>query len=125
MKRNVLVLGVVAAVLTGSGCGRTQRVEYSVPILMNSLKDKDPNMRYWAAESLGHFGREAKSAVPALVEALKDEDKMVRMGAAYALAEIGLEAKDALLPLREATKDPEKSVRDAAAYAARKVRGQR
>jgi vesicle coat complex subunit len=122
MKRDIVL---AASVVVFLGCGKTETVEYTVPTLTKSLMDKDPNMRYWAAESLGHFGRKAKAAVPALVEALHDEDTNVRMGAAYALAEIAVEAKDALPPLRQATKDPEKAVRAAAAYAVRKVQGRR
>jgi HEAT repeat protein len=105
-----------------SGCSGSGKVDYTVPGLVKTLKgDKDPNMRYWAAESLGHFGREAKPAVPDLAEALKDQDKMVRMGAAYALAEIGPDASDALAPLQVALQDPEKEVREAAVYALKHV----
>jgi HEAT repeat protein len=122
MKRYI-VLGAVATLLIG--CSDIRRVDYSVSTLMATLQDKDPNMRYWAVQSLGHFGREAKPAVPALIDALRDEETMVRMGAAYALAEIGAEAKVALPSLREATKDRENAVRKAAAYAIKKLQGRR
>lgn len=105
------------------GCSRSGKGDYTIPGLVKTLKkDKDPNMRYWAAESLGHYQHEAKSAVPALAEALKDEDKNVRMGAAYALAEIGAEAGEAVPALQEAMRDSEKQVRDAAEYALKRIR---
>ena len=104
----------------GTGCRDPRRVEHSVPSLVTTLKeDKDPNMRYWAAESLGKFGPEARSAVPELIAALKDENKMVRLGAAYALGAIG--STDAVAALQEAGKDPEKEVRDAAATALKQI----
>jgi HEAT repeat protein len=111
---------LVALLPAAGGCRNPRQVDYSVPALIKTLKeDKDPNMRYWAAESLGKFGPEAQSAVPELIEALKDETKMVRMGAATALGEIG--STDASAALREATKDPEKEVRDAAAFALKQI----
>jgi len=113
---------ILVAVLMG--CNRSENVEYSVPGLVTTLKEsKDPNLRYWAAESLGRLGHQARPAVPALAEALKDEDKNVRMGAAYALAELGPDARDALHALQAAARDPEKQVRDAAAYALKRGRG--
>ena len=112
---------LVMAALTAGGCGDSRRIDYSVPTLVKSLKDEDPNMRYWAAKSLGSFGPHAKSAVPDLVEALKDEHKLVRMGAAYALAEMGASATEALPLLREAARDPVQEVRDAASYAAERI----
>lgn len=114
MKRIILVGLMVLLV----GCGKKA---YSVPSLLETLKDKDPNMRYYAAKELGHFGAQAKDAVPALTEALKDEEKIVRMGAAYALAEIGPDARTALPALEEASKDREESVSKAAAYALKQL----
>jgi hypothetical protein len=114
-------MAVVAALAVCAGCGTVRRVDHSVEKLAATLKDSDPNMRYWAAESLGHFGPEAKSAVPDLAATLNDDSKMVRMGAAYALAEIGPAAEPARGALIAASKDPEKEVRDAASYALRRI----
>jgi HEAT repeat protein len=115
-----LVLVVCLAPVT-VGCGNPRKVEHSVPSLVKTLKeDQNPDMRYWAAESLGKFGPEAQPAVPDLIAALKDESKMVRMGVAYALGEIG--SADAVPALQEAGKDPEKEVRDAAAHSLKQIR---
>jgi HEAT repeat protein len=118
MRRSAL--GLFAVVILG--CGGPGRVEYSVPSLVKALKDKDPDMRYWAVQSLGHLGHMAKPAVPALIEALHDENEMVRMGAAYALAELGPDATDAVPTLQSALRDPEKQVRDAATYALKRLK---
>ena len=120
-RRANLVLVLLAFQIAAPGCRDSRRVEHSVPSLVTTLKeDKDPNMRYWAAESLGKFGPEAQAAVPDLIAALKDESKMVRMGAAYALGEIG--STDAVPALQEAAKDSETEVRDAAATATKQIR---
>jgi HEAT repeat protein len=113
--RSTILVGLVILM---AGCGKK---EYSVPSLLDTLKDKDPKMRYYAAKELGHFGAQAKDAVPALTATLKDEDKTVRMGAAYALAEIGPDARTAIPALGEASKDQEESVRKAAAYALKRL----
>jgi HEAT repeat protein len=116
-----LLLACAPAIL--AGCQDARKVDYSVPTLCKTLReDKDPNMRYWAAQSLGQFGPAAKAAVPELIAALKDEDKMVRMGAGYALAEIGPAAADAVPALQEAAKGPEKEVRAGAEYALKQIR---
>jgi HEAT repeat protein len=118
------VLMVMACALVGA-CSKDKKEDYSVPGLIETLKHKDPNMRYHAAKSLGKLGAQAKEAVPALVEALRDSDKMVRMGAAYALAGIGPTAAPALPALKESIKDPEKEVREAAAYALKQIQARK
>jgi len=117
----LLVVGCVPALLTG--CSNPRKIDYSVASLRETLRNhKDPNMRYWAAQSLGKFGEKAGEAVPDLIDALRDEDKMVRMGAGYALGELGAAAGDAVPALQEASKDPEQEVRDAAASALKQIR---
>jgi HEAT repeat protein len=117
---NLILALLVTFLSAAAGCGNARRIEHSVPSLVKTLKeDKDPNMRYWAANSLGKFGPEAQAAVPDLVAVLKDENKIVRMGAAYALGEIG--STEAVSSLREAGKDSEKEVRDAANTALKRI----
>ncbi len=103
------------------GCGKGKK-EYSVPELLEKLKDTNPETRYWAARELGHHRTEAEGIVPALTEALKDQDKTVRIGSAYALAELGPEAKAAVPALQQALKDSDSGVRKGAAYALQQIR---
>jgi len=114
-------LMVICLIVLLAGCGKKDQTDYSVPGLIGQLKDKDPDMRYSAARSLGRYGAEAKPAIPALVEALKDESPMVRMGAAYGLGDIGPDAKDAVPALKQALKDRDKKVIEAAAYALKRI----
>jgi HEAT repeat protein len=60
--------------------------------LIGSLKDQDPEIRYWAADALGKIG--SASAVPALIAALRDPLDAVRMSACVALGD--LKAREAL-----------------------------
>jgi hypothetical protein len=54
---------VLALALMGAGCG-TEKKQYTVPELVQTLKDADPDMRYWAARELGKTtGPDAKVAV--------------------------------------------------------------
>jgi HEAT repeat protein len=112
---------VFLALLAGACSRGVQRIDYSVEKLTSTLKDKDPNMRYWAAESLGRYGPKAHVAVPNLIEALKDENHMVRMGAAYALGEMGSAAESARPELQEVAKDSDTSVRQAATHALKQI----
>jgi HEAT repeat protein len=112
---------VVLTVLLAGLPGCRRKLDYSVPSLVKILKqDKDPNMRYYAAESLGRFGPAGLAAVPDLIAALKDESQMVRMGVAYALGELG--SPEAVPALQEASKDPANEVRVAAVTALQQIR---
>ena len=103
--------------------------------LGRALKDKNLNVRYYAAQALGKMGPAAAPAVPDLVAALdthpsREPDlegppryyKDARSVAAEALAAIGPAASAALPKLREvAAKDDEPEVRDAAREALKKI----
>jgi HEAT repeat protein len=125
VRKSLLLALIASSGVASTGCKDSRKIDYSVPTLVKSLKDPDPNTRYYAAKSLGGFGAQANSAVPDLIETLKDDDPMVRMGAAYALAEIGPAAADAKPALEQAVKDPDAKVRDAASYTLRRLQGQR
>jgi HEAT repeat protein len=56
--------------------------------LIDSLKDKDAEVRDRAAWWLGERRRKARKAVPALIELLKDESPDVRSSAAEAFKKI-------------------------------------
>jgi vesicle coat complex subunit len=59
-----------------------------IPALIESLKDKDGDVRRSAALGLGNFGDKAKEAIPALQALQKDHDVRVRESAALALSRI-------------------------------------
>lgn len=116
MRTPILVcLAVLAA-----GCGSKKR-DYSVPAMIKSLTDKDPEVRSTAATVLGKYGPQAREAVPALIAALRDDDKHVRKATVYALAKIGRDARDAIPTLKETLRDKEPKVREAAAYALKEI----
>src|SRR6516164_3331347 len=59
-----------------------------VPALIESLKDKQGDVRWSAAIGLGYFGDQAREAIPALQEAQSDGDARVREAARVALSRI-------------------------------------
>jgi HEAT repeat protein len=59
-----------------------------VPALIETLKDKDGDLRWSAAIGLGYFGEQAKDAIPALQAAQSDRDARVREAAGVALSRI-------------------------------------
>jgi HEAT repeat protein len=87
-----------------------------IPRLTAVLKDRNPELRRTAAQSLGKIAR--KEAVPALVEALRDPDAGVRRHAAWALGMIGADALGPdRSPLAALLFDADPGVREAAATA--------
>jgi HEAT repeat protein len=73
-----------------------------VPIAREALRDKDSEMREWAADCLAGIGPSAKSSLPNLRVALKDPNVFVRFAAARALLQIGGAADEAKVTLDEA-----------------------
>jgi hypothetical protein len=59
-----------------------------VPALIESLKDKQGDIRWSAAIGLGSFGEQARDAIPALRAAQRDRDARVREAARTALSRI-------------------------------------
>jgi HEAT repeat protein len=59
--------------------------EIMIPALVAALKDSNREVACYAAEALGGFGPQAKSAVPELLEALKRRDGRLREAAGKAL----------------------------------------
>src|SRR5206468_7921557 len=88
----------------------------AIPVLVQLLKDDDPEIRMmvlWAIESIGsRLGPAArKEAAPALVEALKDEDDRVRLLAAWALRNVSPENTEAVPVLIETLNDKQNPYR--------------
>ena len=77
-----------------------------VPPLALMLKDRDAEVRWLAAFSLGALGPGARQAAPALAEALQDDAWVVRREAALALGCIGPDAQSAIPALKEALENP-------------------
>jgi HEAT repeat protein len=90
----------------------------AVPALSDALKDRDEDVRHWAAEALGRIGA---VAVPVLIDALKDNDKSLRLEAATALGNIGPEARSTAPALADVLKDQDKKVGVRAAEALGKI----
>ena len=59
-----------------------------VPALIESLQDKEGDVRWSAAIGLGYFGQQANDAIPALQAAQRDRDARVREAAGVALSRI-------------------------------------
>lgn len=93
----------------------------AVPSHIEALKDRDPNTRRRAANSLGILGPHAAGAVPALIETLKDKTDLVRSAAVKALGKIGPKARAAIPALTETLHDEEPTVRAAAADALKRI----
>ena len=65
----------------------SEGVKDAVPTLIQTLQDKNPEVRVRAASALVQIGtpgalKALKAAVPALIQALQDRDKDVRANAA-------------------------------------------
>jgi HEAT repeat protein len=94
-----------------------QRHTEAIPALVETLAEKDNEIRYPAVAALGWFAQDLKDPpkqlIPALIRALSDPDQTCREGAASALASLGkpavpavlelLQGKDAALQARAAT----------------------
>src|SRR5580765_7212024 len=63
----------------------------TVKQLIGLLKSTDARVRWWAAQTLGEAGIEAKPAVTALAATLKDTIPAVKVAAAKTLAGLGPE----------------------------------
>lgn len=82
-----------------------------VPALSEALKDSEAVVREAAAEALGKFGGQARTAAPSLIAVLDDKETTVRRAALAALALIGADAKEVLPKLKPAFKDADPEIR--------------
>jgi HEAT repeat protein len=85
--------------------------EAAIPVLVELLRDRDPEIAKNALAALGPIGSWAIQAIPVLTEALQDESKAMRIRAARFLGELGPEARVALPALRRALQDTDLDVR--------------
>jgi hypothetical protein len=63
----------------------------AVHVLMDLLQDEHADVRWFAAQVLGEYGREGANAIPSLREMLNDKEKFVRAHAASALQKIEID----------------------------------
>jgi len=98
--------------LTGSG----PAIRFAIPTLLLALRDRDDQVRQWAA-SLLRQARPDAACVPALIEALVDREADIRLEIVAALGAVGRPARPALPALRDALRDPDGRVRARAALA--------
>jgi HEAT repeat protein len=118
------VLFVLAFGFVGCTKAQDKKVVYkgkTVEQWIADLKDKDWNVRFWAAEALGDIGPKAEKAVPALIQAFNDKESMVRQYAAIALGKIGPKAAKAVPALSQASMDKHLLIRQFAREAIEKI----
>ncbi|MCP3917456.1 MAG: hypothetical protein GY711_18075 [bacterium] len=77
--------GALAAALFGTTCLDTNDLAPLLPRVLELLKHDDPNVRWRAAEAMGHFPDACSELEEALRAALTDESSHVRVRAAVAL----------------------------------------
>lgn len=112
------IVQIYAAYAMGQLGARTDRY---LPLLIDCLKDSDPEARGDAAYALSRIGPSAAKSVPHLVKALSDKQRNVRSAAAEALGAMGDKAKRAVPALRRACGDESSYVRISAAKAIGKI----
>jgi HEAT repeat protein len=104
-------IGLVVLLPLGSFAGQQQKMGgKTVDEWLKQLDDKDAKKQAEAAQFLGDFGADAKTAAKPLAALLKHDDKNLRLQAATALSRIGPQAKEAIPNLLAAIKDKEPEV---------------
>ncbi|MHC4536803.1 MAG: HEAT repeat domain-containing protein, partial [Planctomycetota bacterium] len=61
----------------------------AIPQLINTMQDKRPSVRWWAAIGLGNMNSDAEAAKTVLQKALQDKSASVRIAAARAFCRMG------------------------------------
>jgi hypothetical protein len=82
------------------GSTNVERQAMLVPVLIDLLKDPEPDIRAMAANALGQLQAAPTLAIPALISVLDDPQLFPRYNAATALGSFGLAATNALPALR-------------------------
>jgi hypothetical protein len=93
----------------------------AVPVLVQCLKDADPDVAVAAAQALGNLNVEPGVAVPALSDSLQAPRRWLRVAAANSLAEFGQQARPAVPSLVKALSDPDIHVRGRATNALERI----
>ncbi len=93
----------------------------AVPVLVQCLEDRDPQVAQEAAIALGELAIEPGVTGPALTNALRNSDRLVRCLAAQSLGRFGRRAGAGVPALVNALNDAESVVREAATNALREI----
>jgi HEAT repeat protein len=83
----------------------------SVPVLQRLLNDRDSEVRWRVAQSLGIIGREASSAAKPLGDTLTDENYLVRISVCEALWNITSEPEPIIPTLVGELENPDRNLR--------------
>jgi HEAT repeat protein len=94
-----------------------ERAKRAVPALARAMKDKDENVREFAAFALGNIRADPEISIPALIGGLQDNGSSVRKRSAEVLRGLGGEAQPAGPALLDALRDQDAGVREEAAKA--------
>jgi hypothetical protein len=96
----------------------------AVPVLIQFLADKDPDLAKWAAVALGKLKIFPSLVVPALTTGLSDSRPGLRLKCARALGDLGPEANPAAEALLRLVNDPDPGVRRAVTNALQQLNRQ-
>lgn len=93
----------------------------AVPELLRAFKGSDALVRYYAGASLKRLGPAARAALPDMVQALKSRDNFTRLAALEVLGSIGADVKETIPLLIEMLKDGDTQMRRRAITALGKI----
>lgn len=110
--KKVVFPGMASAAIAGLGASASR----AVPLLIEELKESNPEYRWSAAGALANIGPAAQAASGMLIQTLNDPDEKVRWYSAWALGMIGV--REGIRPLIDALDDIDDDVR---AYAIRSI----
>ncbi len=83
-----LVKTAFRRIASSSWANLDRKVEWSVPVLIEALKDEQGEIRYLAAKTLESIDSEVEIPVSVLIEALDDNETYVRCFAARTLKRV-------------------------------------
>jgi hypothetical protein len=126
--RSLVVVGLVAMAI-GWGAAWFTRPKHlsseSLSLIQTGLNDPNPQVRIFAAKTLGGLGPDAAGAIEVLLRCVDDPDPLVRVEGLKAIGKIGPGDGAVLAPLTKVQqKDEFPMVRDAAAEAMKDIRKQ-
>jgi serine/threonine-protein kinase len=126
--RVLVIVGLVAMAI-GWGAAWFSRPKNvsseTLSLVLSGLRDPNPQVRMFAARTLGGLGSDAAGAIDGLLKSIEDQDPLVRVEIMKAIGKIGPGDGAVLAPLPKVQqKDEIPMVRDAAAEAMKDIRKQ-